>query len=69
MNLHGDSYRDFSQLMKSETPDLYYDVSDCCGAPVIDGDICHNCYEHCTPEENEYSKKVSHEMEMGVDYV
>lgn len=69
MNLHGDSYQDFYPLMTSLIDDMYEDVSNCCGARIIDSDICSDCYEHCSPEENEYSKKVSHDVEMGEENV
>lgn len=67
--LYRDSYEDFAPLMSSDTLDLYEDVSNCCGARIVGGDVCSDCYEHCSPEENEYSKKVSHDTAMGVDYV
>ncbi len=28
-------------------------LSDCCGAPVMQGDMCSDCKEHCTPEDEE----------------
>lgn len=28
--------------------------SNCCGAPVIHGDVCSECGEHCDPESDEY---------------
>ena len=25
------------------------ELSDCCGAPIVMGDICYRCHEHCDP--------------------
>ena len=29
------------------------DLSDCCGAPIIMGDICSDCKEHCGVQEED----------------
>jgi len=44
--------------MNEKTQELVADVigydylSDCCGAPVVMGDICMDCKEHCEPIED-----------------
>lgn len=37
--------------------------SNCCGAPVIHGDVCSECGEHCDPETDEYPEDQDHELE------
>ena len=29
----------------------YEEMSDCCGAEIIRGDLCSDCLEHCEPHE------------------
>jgi len=38
---------------KQDIDDIPVEISNCCLAEVVDGDICSNCGEHCHPHEPE----------------
>ena len=52
--------KNFNQFVnESMDPSDWYEkeLSDCCGAPIMLGDICSDCKDHCVPqssEEDEY---------------
>mgnify|MGYP005990489129 CR=1 FL=1 len=53
-----DSLEDLTLVKETETKDIVKESyegsdSDCCGAPIIMGDICSDCKEHCEPQEEE----------------
>ena len=38
----------------NESDDFSGETSNCCGAPIMMGDICSDCKEHCEAEEEDY---------------
>jgi len=38
------------------------EVSDCCGAEIIRGDLCSDCLEHCEPHEWDDDELTPEEM-------
>jgi hypothetical protein len=43
------------------------ETSNCCGAPIVMGDICSDCKEHCEAEEEEYDERYDEYPEDRVD--
>ena len=59
--------KSFNQFVnESMDPQDFYEegLSDCCGAPVMMGDICSDCGEHCGVESED---DFEHEEEFGHD--
>lgn len=45
-------------------------LSDCCGAPIMLGEMCSDCKEHCNPqEEEEEDEPKDNPAELRADYL